>query len=201
MNFLARLQSERRLITDLLLHEHESRYQVKHIEDHPRQDKPFSVESIARDKACAFTGHRPEKLHRTYADCMCALCKAIMDAYDNGYRIFITGMSRGVDLWAAHIVLVMRSLHPDIRLVAAIPFEDFISKWSVIDQQTYQAILCQTDAFCIVTKINATRSFQMRNVWMVDRASRLIACWDGESGGTANTIQYAKRQNISIVII
>lgn len=57
------------------------------------------------------------------------------------------------------------------------------------------------DAFCIVTTVRAARSFQLRNVWMVDHSSRLIACWDGEPGGTANTIQYAKRRNTAIILI
>lgn len=201
MNFWDRLQQERNLITDMLLREHEIRYFTDHLMEHPRDRTPFSIESIARDTACCFTGHRPEKLKRAYEECLKRLCSAIMDAYDCGYRIFISGMARGVDLWAAHIILVLRSLHPEIRLVAAIPFDGFIRKWCQEEQQIYQVILNQVDAFCIVTTVRAARSFQLRNVWMVDHSSRLIACWDGEPGGTANTIQYAKRRNTTIILI
>ena len=201
MNFWERMQSERLIITELLLKEHESRYQSDHIEELPRQVSAFSIESIARDKACSFTGHRPEKLQRSYEECLQALCTAIMDAYDAGYRIFISGMARGIDLWAAHIVLVLRSFNPEIRLVAAIPFDGFIGKWNQEDSDFYHSIQSQADTSCIVTQLRAARSFQLRNVWMVDRSSRLIACWDGEPGGTANTIQYAKRMNKTIIMI
>ena len=36
--------------------------------------------------------------------------------------------------------------------------------------------------------------YQRRNEWMVDRSSLLIAAYTGASGGTRNTIEYAKRQ-------
>lgn len=201
MNFWARMQQERSMIVNILLQEHEIRYAQDSIDEQPREIIPFSLESIARDRTCSFTGHRPEKLRRSYEECQQNLCHAIMDAYDAGYRTFISGMSRGIDLWAAHIILVLRSLHPDIRLVAAIPFDGFINKWDQDDQHIYQTILCQADTSHFVAQIRAARSYQLRNVWMVDHSSRLIACWDGEPGGTANTIQYAKRKNTTIIMI
>jgi len=36
--------------------------------------------------------------------------------------------------------------------------------------------------------------FQIRNIWMVDHSSLLIAAYDGESGDTKNTIDYALRE-------
>ena len=201
MDFLQRMQSERQLIVDLLLHEHELRYHTDYIETQDRIISPFSVENIARDKACSFTGHRPEKLKRSYKEYICSLTNVIMDSYDEGFRIFISGMSRGIDLWAAHIILVLRSFHPEIRLVAAIPFDGFESRWDLEDRCIFQSILAQSDAACVVTEVRAARSFQLRNVWMVDHSSRLIACWDGEAGGTANTIKYAQRMKKQILLI
>ena len=201
MDFLQHMHNERHLIVDLFLQEHETRYNAEYIETRDRSTTTFSIESIARDRTCSFTGHRPEKLKRSYEECLRSLTKAIMDSYDDGFRIFISGMSRGIDLWAAHIILVLRSFHPEIRLVAAIPFAGFDSRWDLEDRRIFQSLLAQADASCIVTKVKAASSFQLRNVWMVDRSSRLIACWDGDPGGTANTIQYAKRMNKTIIMI
>ncbi len=36
---------------------------------------------------------------------------------------------------------------------------------------------------------------------MVDRSARVIAAYNGESGGTKNTIDYAKRRGIEIINI
>lgn len=35
--------------------------------------------------------------------------------------------------------------------------------------------------------------FQRRNEWMVEHAGRVIAVFNGEKGGTKNTIDYATR--------
>lgn len=41
-------------------------------------------------------------------------------------------------------------------------------------------------------------SFQKRDEWMVDHVSRVIAVYDGVSGGTKNTIEYAKKCGVEI---
>ncbi|MCQ2287252.1 MAG: hypothetical protein MJZ76_10350, partial [Bacteroidales bacterium] len=41
--------------------------------------------------------------------------------------------------------------------------------------------------------------FQVRNKWMVDRSNLVIAVYNGESGGTRNTIKYAEKHGIKIV--
>lgn len=42
-------------------------------------------------------------------------------------------------------------------------------------------------------------SFQKRDEWMVDRDARVIAVYDGASGGTKNTIEYAMKCGIEVV--
>lgn len=73
---------------------------------------------------CCFTGHRPEKLQRSESTIRAALQNEIELAFNHSYTIFLTGMSRGVDLWAAELVLEYRSIHP-IKLFCAIPFCGF----------------------------------------------------------------------------
>ena len=41
-------------------------------------------------------------------------------------------------------------------------------------------------------------SFQKRDEWMVDQSSRVIAVYDGVSGGTKNTIDYAVRCGVGV---
>lgn len=40
--------------------------------------------------------------------------------------------------------------------------------------------------------------FQIRNEWMVDHSSRVIAVFNGQLGGTKNTIDYAKIRAVEI---
>lgn len=38
----------------------------------------------------------------------------------------------------------------------------------------------------------------MPNEWMVDRAGRIAALWDGSWGGTFNCLNYARRRGVPI---
>ncbi len=54
---------------------------------------------------CCFSGHRPEKLSWNDDDVKVWLEKEIRQAIADGYITFLSGMARGVDIWAAEIVL------------------------------------------------------------------------------------------------
>lgn len=60
------------------------------------QRKKNSV-TINREKCCAFTGHRPEKLYGKEGYVIAQLRKEIYAAVADGYTTFVTGGSRGVD--------------------------------------------------------------------------------------------------------
>ena len=50
-------------------------------------------------------------------------------------------MARGVDMWAAEIVLEERKNNSDIKLICASPFEGFEKSWSPDEKQRYNDIL------------------------------------------------------------
>ena len=60
------------------------------------------------EHAVCFTGHRPERLDMAENKVQEWLETQIRNAIDDGYTDFISGMQRGVDLWAAEIVLKIR---------------------------------------------------------------------------------------------
>ena len=74
-------------------------------------------EQEKRKKRCCFTGHRPEKLGVPSQVVKAGLERAIDEAIRDGYRTFISGMSRGTDIWAAQIVLDRKRTLPDIHLI------------------------------------------------------------------------------------
>ena len=53
-------------------------------------------EAVKRQYRCAFTGHRPEKVIGSEGRIIVELRKEILQAIDEGYNVFLTGMSRGV---------------------------------------------------------------------------------------------------------
>lgn len=147
---------------------------------------------------CCFTGHRPNKLKRSESEIKASLARAIEHALTAGKRTFITGMAMGTDIYAGELVLQYRKSDPSIRLICALPYPDFEKRWSAHWQQRYTAILQRADFVKTVCPSFSMASFQIRNEWMVDRSSLVIAVFNGESGGTKNTIDYAKAHHVEI---
>lgn len=91
-----------------------------------------TCETDKRLHRCCFTGHRPEKIgipERKIKQLLtCAADKAIKD----GYTTFITGMARGVDLWAGEIVLQRKKTCTEIRLICATPYPGFEVGWKQV---------------------------------------------------------------------
>lgn len=155
------------------------------------------IESIRRQQCC-FTGHRPEKLDISEREIKDRLYTAIQKAISDGYTTFISGMARGVDIWAAEIVVAEKKKNKEIKLVCASPYEGFEKKWSFIEQHKYNTILKKADFVRYVCTHYSRQCFQIRNCYMVDRSSRVIAAYNGESGGTKNTIRYANSKNVEV---
>lgn len=151
-------------------------------------------------RAC-FTGHRPEKLTRSEKDIVRDLEKEIRQAIADGLSVFITGMARGVDIWAAQIVLSLRNSGYDIKLICACPYDGFESGWSKDWQKQYKEILAAADYVKYVCEGYSRSCFQIRNEWMVNHAARVIAVFNGEKSGTKNTIDYAAKAGIPVVRI
>jgi len=42
---------------------------------------------------------------------------------------------------------------------------------------------------------------QARNTWQTDKADKLLAVFDGSSGGTGNCVKYAKSKGKTIILI
>ena len=159
------------------------------------------TEEEKRQGRCCFTGHRPEKLLRSEVQIRAALAQAIAKALADGKRTFLTGMARGVDIWAAEIVLKVRDADPSVHLICALPHPNFEKRWSRHWQQRYAAILQAADLVKIISSTFSISSYQKRNAWMVDHASLVIAVYSGVNGGTRKTIAYARQQGVPIDMI
>lgn len=152
-------------------------------------------------KRACFTGHRPEKLLRSEEEIISELEKEIDQAIQDGICEFISGMARGVDLWAARIVLEYRKKSENIRLICAVPYNGFHRKWSEGWRGMYENILSNADYVYVCREKFSYSAFMERNKWMVDNSAVVIAVYNGSSGGTKNTIDYAEKTNKFVHII
>lgn len=152
-------------------------------------------------KRCCFTGHRPEKLHLPESKVKALLEQAIIQAVEDGFLTFISGMARGVDMWASEIVLDLRADNSNIHLICTPPYKGFEKRWSLSEQRLYNDILENADYVKFVGERYHKACFQARNVFMVNHSKRVISAYNGSSGGTRNTIDYANRKGVEVVNI
>lgn len=137
------------------------------------------TEEEERKQSLCFTGHRPEKLNCGEADVRNMLKNAVDAALVQGFVTFISGMARGVDIWAAEIVLERKQSHPEIRLICALPYAGFEQSWRVAWQERYIRILRQADSVETICPAPSMASYQRRNRWMVDHSAWVIALYNG----------------------
>lgn len=159
----------------------------------------MTTEAKMRLHRCCFTGHRPEKLVRSEKEVKVDLHKAINQAVQDGFMVFISGMSRGVDLWAAEIVLELQKRNPSIKLICAIPHEGFEIRWSTNWKRLYYYVRDNADLVRMIGRDYHPRVYQIRNEWMVNHSARVIAVFNGLASGTKNTIDYAHQQGVPVI--
>ena len=163
---------------------------------------------MEKSKTCCFTGHRPNKLpwgtDETDPRCEAlkeAIRKAVVKAYDEGYRHFICGMAKGCDFYFCEAVQALRDSRPGITVEAAIPCESQADKWPEAERRRYRELVGLCDFETVVQHSYDKGCMLRRNRYMVDRSSRLIAAFDGTLGGTMYTVTYAMKRGAEVEII
>ena len=150
-----------------------------------------------------FSGHRPEKLPEREGR---EILKSMLhleteNAIKDGARVFYTGMARGVDLYAAEMILDYRHRFPDIRLICACPFPEHYSSFSAAEIYRVRCILNAANETVTVSARYVPSVFARRNAYMVDHSERLIAVLLHSHSGTAQTVRYAKQKGIDTRLI
>ena len=158
-------------------------------------------EAELRKHRCCFTGHRPGKLKMPEKQLVKLLEAEIIRAIDSGHTTFIAGMAKGVDLIAAEIVLRLRKHDPRLKLICALPHPGFGQHWGGGWTERFQRALAEADLERTICPAFSYGSYQTRNEWMVRHSDMVIAVFNGELGGTKNTLDFAKRSGVPCVII
>ena len=164
--------------------------------------------ALDESRTCCFTGHRPDKLPwgLNERDLRCASLKRSLtrelDALDlRGFRHFICGMAMGCDLYFAEAVLALREQHPDLTLEGAIPCLTQPQRWPEHLQLRWRRILDQCDLETVVQQSYDRWCMLRRDRYMVDRSAAVLAVFDGTSGGTHYTLNYAMDSKREILLL
>ncbi len=166
------------------------------------------VSDSEKSRTVCFSGHRPEKLPsggdescRVIRVLKSILYKSVIDSVEEGYNCFVTGLARGVDLWAGEIVLELKAQGEKVKLVAAAPYKGHGSNFKNEEKFILGNILLKADEIVYVSESYEKGCMQKRNEYMADRSGKLIAVVSDYRSGTGATIRYARRQGLITRII
>ncbi len=146
-----------------------------------------------KEHVCCVTGHR-DILAGKVDFIRSQLTSAVQNAIACGYTHFISGFAAGVDLMFAEIVAGQKASQA-ITLEAAIPYPGRMKT----PDKTFQRLIGASDVVKVHSAAYSKGCYMVRNRYMVDSSSLVIAVYDGrDTGGTAATVRYAIKRGCTI---
>lgn len=126
----------------------------------------------------------------------------ISNYIDMGFRKFYIGMSDGIDLWAGEVVLEFKvSQYPDIQLIAVKPFTNHGVFFSDNDKIVYNNIVTNADEVVCLSYKQSKVAYLIRDRYMVENSTNVLAFIEDYQSGTGYTVNYAKSLNKSLDIV
>lgn len=179
-----------------------------------------NINSIGLDinKTVCFTGRRPKYLFgynddKSYFKLMNYMYEIVKEAYNKGYRNFITGGAQGFDQLMFRVVNKLKKDNPntDIKNILYLPCKEQSSKWGkegLFGSDNYDKMLKKADGIYYVSDVYTNTCLMDRNKAMIDNSSLVIALYDDENwynekrlrntSGTLNALNYAKGNHRNI---
>lgn len=162
---------------------------------------------IKEGSVVCFTGNRPASLPwKSNENCDLFLSFKsnikffLEELIKKGVTKFISGMAMGFDIVMAEIILELKADYP-VEIEGALPCIGQEDKWTSGYKNRYRALLEKLDTTTLVSNFRYFEGcFHIRNHYMVNNADIVVAGSFKEGGGTASTVEYAKKHNKQIVI-
>ena len=155
--------------------------------------------TLKRYTVC-FTGHRkipPEQMDTLARRLKAELTKLIKD----GYIYFGAGGALGFDTLAAQTVLELKRNYPHIKLILVLPCVSQTRGWSAVDAEIYENIKREADKVVYTSQEYTRGCMHKRNRHLVDNSNVCVCYLTENTGGTVYTVDYARKNGLSIVNI
>ncbi|MEY8321346.1 SLOG family protein [Lachnospiraceae bacterium 46-61] len=144
---------------------------------------------------CCFTGRR-NITDENITFVTEKLKNSIQKAIEIGYKIFISGMAEGADIIAAKAVKELQQKYKDICLIAYLPYQKKLFSKEIAE------LLPHCKEIWTAKIDNQKGCYHLRNRYMIEHSSLLIAVTDGKhGGGTDYTIKYGQKIGLHIETI
>lgn len=151
-----------------------------------------------KNQTCCFTGHRkiPPERYEVIAERLRCQITALIH---QGVLYFGTRGALGFDTMAARSVLELRELYPQIRLILVLPCKKQTRGWSDADVVMYKRIKKACDKYVYISDAYTSDCMYKRNRHLVNFSSYCICYLTKRTGGTAYTVDYAKKRGLTVI--
>ena len=129
------------------------------------------------------------------------LYKQIYDCIQEGYTVFVAGLSMGVDIWASTIVMSFMEKYPDIKLITVSPYRAFGEDRKNADYWEYRNTLEKSSEVIYISEEYFKGCMKKRNLAMIEMSDRIIGIIKEGRSGTSQTIRYAMKKGLDACII
>ena len=107
-------------------------------------------------------------------------------------------MAIGFDIEAAEVALSLRKELHGLRVVAVVPFEGMQNGFSEPWRSRFNRIVKDADETITLAPKYSSEVYAVRNNYLVDHSTAVIAYFTGEKGGTAYTVNRAVKGLLKI---
>lgn len=151
-----------------------------------------------RGQTVCFTGHRKipplQKISIRRE-----LKKTLVMLIEKGYCFFGAGGALGFDTLAALTVLELKNDFPQIKLILVLPCLSQADRWEEKDKAVYEDIKNKADKVVYTSQEYTRDCMFKRNRHLVDGSSVCVCYLTERSGGTAYTVDYARKQGLTVI--
>lgn len=144
---------------------------------------------------CCFTGHRSIPFEQV-DKLLDILDGTVNKLIKNGVTTFRTGGAIGFDTIAALKIIEKKRVFPELRLELYLPCPEQSKKWTDYNKKAYDYVISQADKIIYTSQSYFKGCMLHRDRVMVDGSDFCVAYCTKASGGTAYTLDYAKKQGV-----
>lgn len=149
-------------------------------------------------QSCCFTGHRKLPVDQVET-IMSRTEEQVRRLIGAGVERFLVGGAVGYDTEVARLLFRLRETeYAGIHVELIYPFDSYTDRWTPIQKAEHAALLPKYDVVRRAAERDSREAFLKRDRMLVDGAAYCIAYCTKSTGGTAYTLQYAKKKGVEI---
>jgi uncharacterized phage-like protein YoqJ len=147
-----------------------------------------------RENVCCLFGHREvyEEIDEILYN---EVCRMIVE---NGVDVFLVGGHGRFDSIATSVVNKVKKTFPNVKLILVRPY---LTKELNVNRVYYNTTYDEIIIPSALANVHYRTAIPKRNCWMIDKSKYVIAYLRKNYGGVYVAVQYAEKQNRTIVRI